>query len=93
MSGGAMVAIMAAVTNATQASGTIIHVSEEVFRSIVLRADVPVVVHASGSFFSKKHKYLTSYKGFAFHTKSHDPIVFESAVELIEAGKIWVPEM
>ena len=93
MNAGAMVAIMAAISKASNASGTIVHISEEAFVSLVSRSDSPLVIHAPGGFLSSKHKYLTTYKGFAFYTKSKAALALPSAAEIIEAERMWVPEM
>ena len=57
---------------------------------ILGRADHPVLVMAEGGVFKKHYKYLTSYKGLFFYTKS-DTVLPQGNVELITAGKIWIP--
>ena len=59
--------------------------------AILKRAEKPLVIHTQGGFFSTRHQYLVSYKGFAFHTKSATTLVLPSDAEVVEAEKIWVP--
>jgi hypothetical protein len=49
------------------------------------------VVHATGGFFSTNYRYLTSYKGLAFFTKSPTPLDLPSGTELVQAKAIWIP--
>jgi len=87
----AAAAAAAAIANAIKASGVICEVAPEDFVAIVRRVESPLVVVARGGVFSKKFRYLTSYKGLAFFTKSVDPIQFSSTAELVNANKIWIP--
>jgi hypothetical protein len=94
MTNGAVVAGSAgaaATVNAIKASGVLVAVSPEDFQSILRRAQGALVVHAPGSFFSRRHQYLLGYKGFAFFTKSRDEISLPAGVEKVEARKVWVP--
>jgi len=86
-----MSAAAAAIANAIKASGVIVRVSAEDFIKIVRKVEQPLVVCAEGGVFSTKYRYLTSYKGLAFYTKSSLPIQFASSVELIQAKTIWTP--
>ena len=81
----------AAIANATKALGVICKVEPEDFVNIIRKVEKPLVVVAEGSFFSPKYKYLTSYKGLAFYTRSADPIQFSSNTEIVKAKKIWIP--
>jgi hypothetical protein len=69
--------------------GQKITVAPEVFMRIVSKMDQPVVVvNNPGSLgFSKSWQYLTSYKGFVFHTVSSNPLDFPGC-EMFEAKKI-----
>ncbi len=51
----------AAIVKATEASGVIVRVDERSFRDILERNPDGLVVHASGGFLTKHHRYLTSY--------------------------------
>ena len=84
-------AAAAAIANATKASGVIVRVSPENFALILKRVEAPLVVHASGGFFTTSYKYLTSYRGLAFFTKSPAPLALPIGTELVAAESIWIP--
>ena len=56
--------------------------------AILSKIEKPLVLSAKGGFFSTNYQYLVSYKGFAFFTKSSEPILLPTAVETIAAKKI-----
>jgi len=87
--GGAAAA--AAIANAIKASGTVVRVTPEAFVQILRKTEKPLVVYSEGGFLSRNHQYLTSYKGFAFFTKSREQIDFPRSVEVVIADKIWIP--
>ena len=89
---GGAAAAAAAMANATKASGAIVKVEPNLFRSIVGKMDEPLIVRAEGGWRTKHFKYLTSYKGLFFFTKSPVEISFTSRAEVIFAGKIWIPD-
>lgn len=92
MSAGAgAAAAAAAVAQAIKASGAIVRVEPEDFLRILHRQPEPLVVHASGGFFSTSYQYLSSYKGLAFFTKSPVPLTLPTGCELVQAQKIWIP--
>ena len=80
-----------AIANAIKASGTIVSVSPEDFDRILSKSEKPLVITARGGFIRTNFQYLTSYKGFAFYTKTATPVTFSPKVEVVEAGKIWIP--
>jgi hypothetical protein len=84
-------AIQAAIANAIKASGVVVQVNPEDFQRIVARVEKPLVICATGGFFSTNHQYLTSYKGFAFFTKSKTPLALSPKIETVMANKIWIP--
>jgi len=88
---GAGGAAQAAVIQAIKASGVIVRVDPDEFLEVVYRQAEPLVVRATGGFFSTKYMYLTSYKGLAFYTKSSEELELHEGVELVEAKAIWVP--
>ena len=90
--GSAAAAAAAAVAHAIKASGGIVRMAPEQFIKILGKADKPLVVHATGGFFSKNYQYLTSYKGIYFYTKSSNPLMLPGSAEVIVAEKIWVPQ-
>ena len=87
--GGAAAA--AAIAQAIKASGVVVRVSPADFHAVLRKIEKPLVVYAEGGFFSKNYQYLVSYKGFAFFTKSSEPILLPTGVETIAARKIWAP--
>ncbi len=88
--GGAAAA--AAIAQAIKASGAIVKMDPDDFLQIVYRADDPVVVMATSKVFRKtSYKYITSYKGLAFYTKSPMQLPLGSGAELVYAKTIWIP--
>ena len=84
-------AAAAAIAQAIKASGVVVRVSPEDFEAILQKSDKPLVIAATGGFISTNFQYLTSYKGFAFFTKSPVQLMLPPKVEIIEAQKIWIP--
>ncbi|KPL06331.1 hypothetical protein AMJ86_08800 [bacterium SM23_57] len=80
-----------AIANAIKASGAIIKVSPTDFDTILSKSENPLVVVAESKFFGTTFKYMTSYKGLCFYTKSLEPLQLPSKTELIAAKKIWIP--
>lgn len=88
--GGAAAA--AAIAQAIKASGAIVKMEPDDFLQIVHRADDPIVVMATSKVFGKtSYKYITSYKGLAFYTKSPRQLSLGSGAELVYAKQIWIP--
>jgi len=87
--GGAAAA--AAIAQAIKASGVLIGVEPDQFQKILHRQEAPLVVEAIGGFRNRTRQYLTSYKGFAFHTKTKDRVILPSRAEVVVAKKIWIP--
>jgi hypothetical protein len=87
--GGAAAA--AAIANAIKASGVVVRVSPADFHAILRKVERPLIVYAKGGFFSTSYQYMVSYKGFAFFTKSSEPILLPTEAETIAARKIWTP--
>jgi hypothetical protein len=91
MSAGAGAAAAAALAQAIKAMGTVVRVESGEFLRIVDQNPEPLIVHATGGFFSAKELYLTSYRGFVFFTKSDMPLPLTANCQIIEARKIWIP--
>jgi nitrous oxidase accessory protein NosD len=88
--GGAAAA--AAIAQAVKASGAIVRMEPNDFVQIVHRAEEPVVVMATSKIFGRtSYKYLTSYKGLAFYTKSPSQLPLGMRAELVYAKQIWIP--
>jgi hypothetical protein len=92
MGAAAGAAVAAAIANAIKASGVLVSVTPEDFAAILRRTERPLVVAAQGGFFSTSYKYLTSYKGLAFYTKSPTPLILPSGAEIINAKGISIPQ-
>lgn len=84
-------AAAAAIANAIKASGVLIQLNPDEFRKILSRIDAPLVVITQGGIFTTNYQYLTSYKGFAFFTKSKSPLDLPPSAEIVSAGRIWIP--
>jgi hypothetical protein len=80
-----------AIAQAIKASGVLVRVEPSEFMRILHRQDETLVVMARGGFFEPGWRYLTSYKGLAFFTKSPDPLPLPGRAEVVEARKIWIP--
>jgi hypothetical protein len=82
----------AMVARATKASGVIVRVAPGDFFELLRRAESPLVVVAEGGIFRKHFRYLTSYRGLAFFTKSDQPLSLPRGCETVVAEKIWIPD-
>lgn len=90
MSAGAAAAA-AAIAQAIKASGVLVRVTPEDFVQILGKTEKPLVISATGGIIRTNYQYLTSYKGFAFHTKCPVPLEFSFKTEVVAAQKIWIP--
>jgi hypothetical protein len=84
-------AAAAAIANAIKASGVLVRVENRDFISIIQRTQKPLVVISRKSFFSPGYKYLSSYKGLAFYTKSSEPLNLPGDTELVTCKSISIP--
>ena len=91
MSAVAAGAAAAAIAQAIRASGVLVRVSPDDFQKVLRKGEQPLVIYAKGGLFTTNHQYLTSYKGFAFFTKSATEIILPTGTEIIVANKIWIP--
>lgn len=91
--GASTVAIVATITNAIKACGTLVRVEPHEFLKIVEKQDQPLVVRRSPGVFSNSTKYLASYKGLAFHCKSQTELNLPHKTELINAKKFSIPDI
>lgn len=89
--GGAAAAAAAAIAQATKASGAIVKMNPDQFQKILKKGEKMVVVVSQSGIFTKKHNYLTSYRGLFFYTSSEQPLSLPGSVETITAEKIWIP--
>lgn len=88
---GGAAAAAAAIAQAIKASGVLVRVEPEEFLKIAGRVPEPLIVAATGGFFSTNYQYLMGYKGLAFYTKSDVALELPASVELIDAKGIWIP--
>ena len=85
-------AAAAAIAQAIKASGAIVRMDPNDFQQIVARADEPLVVMSISKLFGKtSYKYITSYRGLAFYTKSPSQIPLGIGAQLVHAKTIWIP--
>lgn len=82
----------AASAEALKAIGAIICVEPQDFLGILEKTEKPLVVHSPSGFLSR-YKYLTSYKGLTFFTKSKEALLIPASAETIAAKKIVIPQM
>jgi len=101
MSGAAGAAIIASQiaaqhalkVRAIKASGVLISVSIGDFLAILAKnRDGLVVVAPPCGFFNKQFRYLASHKGLVFYTHSSSELKLPDGLEVVHAGKIWIPE-
>jgi hypothetical protein len=81
----------AAIANAIKASGVLVRVDPTEFLRILHRAEESVIVVARGGLFRSYWRYLTSYKGLAFHTKSAEQLPLPGRAEIVNADAISIP--
>lgn len=81
----------AAIAQAIKASGVLVHVEPADFVRILHKQAETLVVMAPGGFLQRGWRYVTSYKGLAFFTKSRDPLPLPGGAEVVEARTIWIP--
>ena len=91
--GASTAAIVATIANAIKACGTLVRVEPQEFLKIVIKQDQPLIVRTSPGLFSNSTKYLTSYKGLAFHCKSQTELNLPHKAELINAKKFSIPDI
>jgi hypothetical protein len=91
MSATAAHAAAAAVAQAIKASGAIVKIAPEGFRTILQNSREPLVVTSHGGFLGRKFQYLMGYKGLVFFTSSNEELGMPSSAEIVEAEKIWIP--
>ena len=87
----AAAAARAALARAVKASGVLVRVEPDAFMRILDKNRSALVVSSVSGLWMKDYHYLTSYKGFAFYTKSRAPLILPGDVELIDARQIWMP--
>ena len=89
--GGATAAAHAAQMNAVKACGVLVKLDPDAFLDLLERSENPAVVHSEQGFFTTTYRYLTSYRGLAFHCDAVQPLVLPGHCELFGAAKISLP--
>jgi hypothetical protein len=79
---------------AAGAAGVLVSVEPEEFSKLMTRAKDPLIVVAEGGFglFGRNYKCPMSDRGLPFFTKSRALLPLPGDAELVNAGRIWVPE-
>jgi hypothetical protein len=85
------VAAAAATARAIKASGAIVRIDPEGFKTLLHRSSTPLVVTAKGGFLGRHFAYLMGYKGLVFYTTSSEQLDLPSSTEIVQAQKIWIP--
>lgn len=88
---GAVAANAAVIAQATKAMGAIVYIEPDEFAFILEFNLESLVVHAQGGFLAVTHRYLTSYRGLIFFTKSKQPLRLPTHCHVVKAKKIWIP--
>ena len=84
-------AALAAMAQATKASGAIVDMESEDFLTILSRCEKPLVIVSRGGFLDRSFHYLFGYKGLVFHTKSKTDLMLPGKVEIVSAKSMWIP--
>ena len=79
------------VAQAIKAQGVLVRVDPGDFLSLLRKQEEPLVVIAPAGFLQRGYRYLISYKGLAFHTKSRDPLPLPPRAEVVQAQAISIP--
>ena len=90
-SSAAAAAAQHAIANAIKSFGVVVTVKNDDFLSILRRTEKALVVMSDKSFWSLSYKYLTSYKGLAFYTKSSELLNLPSDVEIVKSQRMRLP--
>jgi hypothetical protein len=81
--------------NAIRSWGPVVKIEPDGFLKVLKNSEEtesePLVVMATGGWFSTTYSYLTSYKGLYFYTKSSYPLSLPLQTEIVSVEKIYVP--
>ncbi len=80
------------MANAIKASGAIVKVEADVFQQLIQKQQNGLVVFNEGGILSTSYKYLMSYKGIFFFTKTKTPLILPGGMEVVKTKKIWMPD-
>ncbi len=82
---------MAQIINAVRSIGVVVKVEPQEFLKVLAKQTAPLIVHAPGGMFRKKHDYTVSYKGLAFYTRSNDELRLPADAEIVSAQSMYIP--
>ena len=89
---GAGAGVVAAMINAVKAFGVVVRISPPEFLALLERSEAPLVVVGKGGTFRKHHRYLSTYKGLAFFTRSPMPLSLPAHAEIVAVQSLSIPE-
>jgi hypothetical protein len=86
-------AAAAGAVRAVRAMGVMVIVEPGEFSKLMDQVQDPLIVVGQGGFglFGRNYKYLMSYKGLTFFTKSTAPLALPDRAEIVNARRIWIP--
>lgn len=91
--GAAVAAAIAAQVRAIKACGTLLDVSPEDFLIVLALEDQPLVISSEGGVFSRHFRYLTPFRGLAFHCKVKEALPMPEGTIVIPAKKMVIPDV
>ncbi len=80
----------AAIAAGLKTIGPIVYMDSDEFLEILTMSERPLVVYSPKRLIGT-HKYLTSYKGITFYTKSRQWLELDESCEVVTCKTIWVP--
>ena len=90
MSAGAAAA-QAAIYNAIRSFGVIVTVEPREFLRIAHEQLEPLIVTATAGIFATEYRYLMSYKGLTFYTKSAFQLELPTEADLVKSERLSLP--
>ena len=80
------------IANASASFGPCVRVDGREFLRVLSLSESPLVAacESSGWFTGPRYRYLTSYKGLTFYSKSPTPLELPAGVEVVTVGKMSV---
>jgi len=84
-------AALAAIAQATKASGAIVDMEPDDFLKILSTCERPLLVVSKGGFLDRSFRYLFGHKGLVFHTKSKSELMLPGRIEIVAARSVWIP--
>lgn len=88
---GVAAAAGAVIAQAIKASGAIVEVEPEDFRSLLEKEEKPLVVVSRGGTIKKVYQYLAGCKGLIFSARSPEVLQFKGGTQVVQGKIIWMP--